>query len=419
MRILLVTQYFTPEVTAARVRLHAFAQGLAERGHEVEVVCELPNHPEGVVQEGYRRRAVVHREFDGFRVSYVYVSASPKKTFARRLALYGSFAVSATVAGSAMRRPDVIFASSPPLPVAAAAAAIATRHRVPWVFDVRDLWPEAAVVLGELSNERAIRAAERLEHRLYRSAAAITTVTASFKARIAEHLDDDAKIHLIPNGTTRAWLAAGEAEPDRAGCGIAPDRFAWLYAGNLGIAQGLETAIDAAAELGDGFELTLLGAGPLRTELESRAAALPAGSVRFRDPVQPDVAARSMRAADALLVPLADRPELAQFVPSKLFDCAAVGRPVIVASRGEAPRIASEAEAALVVEPGDSAALAAAVRRLRDDPELRERLSEAGKRLAARYLREDQVVELDAILTEVVGTNARNGAKSESRFNSG
>ena len=168
MRILLITQYFTPEVTAARARLHAFAQGLAELGHEVEVICELPNHPEGVVRDGYRRRAVVHRELDGFRVSYVYVSASPKKTFARRLALYGSFAASATVAGSAMRRPDVILVSSPPLPAAAAAAAIAARHRVPWVFDVRDLWPEAAVVLGELSNPRAIRAAERLEHRLYR-----------------------------------------------------------------------------------------------------------------------------------------------------------------------------------------------------------------------------------------------------------
>ncbi len=401
MRILLISQYFTPEVTAARVRLHAFAQGLAERGHDVEVVCELPNHPEGVVHDGYRRRAVVHREFDGFRVSYVYVSASPKKTFARRIALYGSFAASATIVASAMRRPDVIFVSSPPLPAAAAAAAAAKRHRVPWVFDVRDLWPEAAVVLGELNNPRAIRAAERLEHRLYESAAAITTVTESFRRSIARHLDDDTKIHLIPNGTTRAWLAAGEREPDRAGCGLAADRFAWLYAGNLGIAQGLETAIDAAAELGDGFELTLLGGGPVRAELEARAASLPAGIVRFVDPVQPEEAARYMRAADALLVPLADRPELAQFVPSKLFDCAAVGRPMIVAARGEAPRIAEDADAALVVAPGDAQALAAAVRRLRDEPDLSDRLAASARRLAGLYLRENQVLALERVLESV------------------
>jgi glycosyltransferase involved in cell wall biosynthesis len=401
MRVLMISQHFTPEVTAARARMHAFAQGLAERGHDVEVVTALPNHPEGVVHDGYRRRAVVRREFDGFRVSYVYVTASPKKTFSRRVALYGSFATSATIVASAMRRPDVIFVSSPPLPAAAAAAAVAKRHRVPWVFDVRDLWPEAAVVLGELTNPRAIRAAERLEHRLYRSAAAITTVTEAFKRNIAAHLEDDAKIHLIPNGTTRAWLAAGEREPDRAGCGLAPDRFAWLYAGNLGIAQGLETAIAAAAELGGGYELTLLGSGPDRAKLEALAGRLPAGSVRFLDPVQPEEAARYMRAADALLVPLADRPELAQFVPSKLFDCAAVGRPVIVAARGEAPRIAEEAGAALVVPPGDASALAAAVRRLRDEPELSERLAAAGRALAGRYLREDQAVSLEGVLAGV------------------
>jgi colanic acid biosynthesis glycosyl transferase WcaI len=257
------------------------------------------------------------------------------------------------------------------------------------------------VILGELNNPRAIRGAERLEDRLYRSAAAITTVTDSFKEKIAAHLDDDAKIHLIPNGTTREWLAAGEQEPDREACGISPDRFAWLYAGNLGIAQGLETAIDAAAELGDSFELTLLGGGPVRAALQERAAALDPGAVRFVDPVQPTEAARYMRAADALLVPLADKPELAQFVPSKLFDCAAIGRPVIVAARGEAPRIASEADAALVVDPGDARGLAAAVRRLRDEPDLAERLAGAGRRLAERYLRSDQVIELERILESV------------------
>jgi glycosyltransferase involved in cell wall biosynthesis len=404
MRILLITQYFTPEVTAARVRLHAFAKGLAERGHEIEVVCELPNHPEGVVHEGFRHRAVVRRQMDGFRVSYVFVRASPRKSFASRLALYGSYAASATVAGSAMRRPDVVFASSPPLPAAAAAAAIAARHRVPWVFDVRDLWPEAAVILGELNNPRAIRLAERLEGRLYRSAAAITTVTEAFRDRIAERLEDPGKIHVIPNGTTRAWLAAGEAEPDRAASGMAADRFAWMYAGNLGIAQGLETAIEAAGLLGDGFELTMLGGGPVRGDLEALAATLPAGAVRFQDPVQPEVAARQMRAADALLVPLAAEPALEQFVPSKLFDCCAIGRPVILAARGEAPRLAEAAGAALIVAPGDPAALAAAVRRLRDDPALGDGLSEAGRSFANGYLREDQTVALEAVLAGAVGS---------------
>src|SRR5204862_4011710 len=130
-------------------------------------------------------------------------------------------------------------------------------------------------------------------------------------------------------------LAIGETEVDRRAAGLPADRFVWVYAGNRGIAQGLESAIDAAKLLGDDFQLVLLGDGPVRSALGSRAAALPAGSVVFGGLVQPEVAAVQMRAADALLVPLAAKPELAKFVPSKLFDCCAIGRPVIVAAAGE------------------------------------------------------------------------------------
>ena len=127
---------------------------------------------------------------DGFRVSYVWVKTSPVKTTKYRLLLYATYALSSTLAGAVSRRPDVVFASSPPLPVAAAGAAVAWRHRVPWVIDVRDPWPEAAVALGELTNPRVIGYAERLERRLYRSAAAIVTVTEPFRQSIAAKVTD-------------------------------------------------------------------------------------------------------------------------------------------------------------------------------------------------------------------------------------
>lgn len=403
MRVLLLSQHFTPEVTAARARVHAFAAGLAQRGHDVQVIAEVPNHPGGVVHDGYGGALLAdHRELDGFRVTYVRVRARPEKTTRNRLLFYGSYAASATLAGFAARRPDVVLASSPPLPVGAAAAAVAARHRVPWVFDVRDLWPEAAVVLGELSGARAIRAAERLESFLYRSAGAIVTVTEPFRAKIAEQVEAE-RVHVIPNGTTQAWLDAGEAAPDRAAAGLPDDRFVWMYAGNFGLAQGLETAIQAARLLGDGFRLVLLGGGPERARLGELASELPAGTVEFREPVQPEVAARQMRAADALLVSLGAQPELAKFVPSKLFDCAALRRPVILAAAGEAPRIAEDASAALVIAPGDPAALADAVRRLRGDSAAGERLAAAGAELASRYLRERQIEGLERILADAAG----------------
>jgi glycosyltransferase involved in cell wall biosynthesis len=406
MRVLIFSQYFTPEVTASRVRVHAFAQGLAERGHEIEVICEVPNHPGGVVYPGYGgARLVDRRRLDRFDVAYVRVRTSPEKSTRNRLLLYGTYAASATAVGIAAKRPDVILASSPPLPVAAAAAAVAKRHRVPWVFDVRDLWPEAAVVLGELRGKRAIAAAERLERRLYRSAATIVTVTAPFKDAIAAHVDAS-KIHLLANGTTRMWIEAGEAEPDRGSAGFDDDAFTWMYAGNFGIAQGLSTAVEAASRLGEGFRLVLLGGGPERQRLARAAAQSGPGRVELREPVQPAEAALQMRAADALLVSLDAQPELAKFVPSKLFDCCALGRPVILAASGEAPRLAAEADAALVVAPADPDALAGAVRRLRDEPALASRLSDAGRAFAAHHLREDQIGNLERILGDAVASAA-------------
>ena len=264
LRILIFTQYFTPEVTAARARLEPIAKGLADLGHQVEVVCEVPNHPEGVVREGFRHRLAVRRQLDGVVVRHLWVWVSRVKTTWSRVLFYGSYALMAILAGFFGQRPDVIFVSSPPLPAAVAAAIVAKRFRVPWVMDVRDPWPEAAVALGELSNRRVIRLLERLERRLYASAAAIVTVTEPFRVDIEAKVDDPEKIAVIPNGTTRAWLDAGEVEEGRDALGLPQGRFVWTYAGNLGIAQGLDAAIEAAGLLGEGFQLLVVGDGPHR-----------------------------------------------------------------------------------------------------------------------------------------------------------
>jgi glycosyltransferase involved in cell wall biosynthesis len=401
MRVLIFSQYFPPEVGAGQTRVHTFAAGLAARGHDVEVICEIPNHPHGVVHDGYGGRPRDRRALDGFEVSYVWVRARAGKTMLNRLGAYGSYVLSGGAAGALSKRPDVIFASSPPLPVGVPAAAAALRHRAPWVLDVRDLWPQAAVAMGELGSTRVIAAAERLERGLYRSATAITTVTEPFRRHIAAIAGADKPIELLPNGTTRLWIDAAELPADRDALGLPADRFLVTYAGTLGAAQGLEALIDAAELLDDGMQLLLVGDGAMRPALEERARALPPGRVAFHDLVPPDEATRYLRASDCLIVSLAADPGLAPFVPSKLFDYCAVGRPVVLAAAGESARLAEAAGAALTVAPGDPAALAAAIGRLRAEPELRERLSAAGRSFAAANLREVQVERLEELLTEL------------------
>ena len=397
MRILLVSQYFAPEITAAPLRLRPLTAGLAARGHRVGVICELPSHPGGVVYPGFAHRPVQRRTLDECQVSYVWAWPARSKSAPSRLAAYGSYAVSAALAGALAGRPDVILASSPPLSVGLVGAFLARRHRAPWVFDVRDLWPQVAGELGKVRSSRALSAATSLEHGLYRDAAAITTATEPFREHVGR-FTDPAKVRVVPNGTTREWMEVGEADVDRASVGLEPGRFVWTYAGNIGLSQGLEVAVEAAGRLGTDFQLLILGEGASRPMLQQIAASAPPGSVVFRDPLPPLEAARLMRASDALLVSLADKPALGKTVPVKLYDSAALGRPVVVAAPGEPRRISEETGAALTVPPGDAGALAEAIRELRNDRGLGSRLSVAARDFAAANLREEGVERMESVL---------------------
>ena len=400
-RALILSQFVAPEIGATQTRVAAFASGLAERGWEAHVIGEVPNHPQGVVQDGYRGTLVRRGRRDGYRASWVWVATKPEKSSRDRLAFYASYAGAASLWACLDRRPDVVLASSPPLPVGAAAVVAARRHRVPWVLDVRDLWPAAAEAVGELGDGRALRAARGLERFLYRDAAAITTVTEPFVGAIRA-LAPEARVELLPNGTTSFWLEAAELPRERAALDLPEDRFVWCFAGNVGLAQGLDTAIEAAGRLDERHLLVIVGAGAARPELERLAARVAPGRVAFRDQVPAAEAARYLRTADALLVCLAPHPTLRDFVPSKLFDCCATGRPVLLAVDGEARRLADEAGAALGVPAGDAEALAAAVTRLRTTPALRARLGGAGRAFAADNRRETQVERLDELLRELI-----------------
>ena len=399
MRVLLVSQHFAPEVTAARFRMQAFTEELVARGHEVEVITAVPNHPQGSIDPRYRRRLVVTRREHGARVRHVWVRVRQRKSFLNRIGLYASFTAAASLTGAFQRRPDVIVGSSPPLPVGAAGLLLAHCHRAPWVMDVRDVWPDSAVALGELTNPRAIAAAEWLERRLYADAAAIVTVNDAFAGHIAGVAPAGSRIEVVPNGTTRFWLEAGAAEPDRDALGLDPDRFIWAYAGNLGLAQGLEAAVDAARLLGEDYTLLIIGDGPRRAEIEQLAGTAPPGSVELRPLMAPAEAARHLRAADALLV--SERQE--RTVASKLYDCCAIARPVVAACRGELRRVVEARSVAVAVDHGDPQELASAIRRLAGDARFRDRLVANGTEFAREHLRETQAQRFGDLLEAVGG----------------
>lgn len=304
MHVLVVSQYFRPEVGATQNRLGTFVDGLVDRGHELTVICEQPNHPEGVFAAGFGRRPVMTERAGSLTVRRTWVAASPRKTTARRLAFYGTFAAGAAALTAAARRADVVFTSSPPLPGALAAAAVAAARRLPFVLDVRDLWPAAAEALGELSNPRVLRVFERAERWLYQQAARVTATTRPFCRHIDRVAGRAISVHL-PNGALDELVDLPSAAPPAG-------PFTVGYAGNFGIAQGLGIVLDAADELRDrDVRFVLTGAGPLQNELRRERDRRGLSAVDIRPGVPVADLGALLLSCDALLVPLRDHPLLA------------------------------------------------------------------------------------------------------------
>jgi glycosyltransferase involved in cell wall biosynthesis len=399
VRILVVSQYYPPEVGATQNRLASFVHGLSAAGHEVTVICEQPNHPSGVFQTGFGRRPWVSESAGKVTVRRLWVAATPRKTVVRRLAFYGTFAVGCFVACLLERRHDAVFATSPPLPGALAARLAAALTRTPFVLDVRDLWPAAAEALGELSDRRLIRALEKAERWLYAGSRAVTATTAPFCRHIDEVAGAKISVHL-PNGALDELVLAS-ATPTPSGS------FTVGYVGNFGIAQGLSIVLDAAELLkGSAIRFVLVGDGPLRSDLVTEADRRGLGNIDFRDPVPVHRIGEVLAGCHALLIPLRDHPLLDDFIPSKLYDAMAVGRPVIGAVRGEAAGVIETHGCGLVVAPENALELAEAVHRLARDPGLADELGGRGRAAAASLTRSRQAERLESVLQAATGTAA-------------
>jgi glycosyltransferase involved in cell wall biosynthesis len=221
---------------------------------------------------------------------------------------------------------------------------------------------------------------------------------------IASRIRSPGKITLLPNGTTGFWLEAAEIATTKESQNLRSDEFIWTFAGNIGRAQGLDTAVKAASLLGDGFRLVLLGDGPAKEGLRNQAA-VTGGSIDFRPQLSPDRARALLGASDALLVSLSADPVFESFVPSKLFDFCATQRPVILAAAGEPARLAGEA--VLSVPPDSPEALAGAVRKLRDNPDLGTKLGAEGRLFARRHQREAGVAVMEATITAAAQSRLR------------
>ncbi|MFN0063055.1 MAG: glycosyltransferase family 4 protein [Myxococcaceae bacterium] len=404
MRILYVSQYFPPEMGAPAARVSELAAAWVRAGHEVTVLTGFPNHPTGVIAEGYQGRWFMRERVEGVSVVRVPIYAAANQGFFRRVLSYVSFALSACVVGPfVVKRPDVLIATSPQLLTAVAGAWLSWLKRVPFVFEVRDLWPQSIVAVGALpASHPLIRLLERVEMALYRWARRIVVVTDSFVTELVSRGVPEKKLCVVKNGVDlELFSPQPRDEALRATLGIQRHELMCLYVGTHGMAHGLGTLLDAAEGLRDRPEIrfVFVGEGADKVALKARAQALELKSVQFVDQQPRERIAQFLAACDVACVLLKASPLFKTVLPSKLFEIMGSGRAILLGVDGEARQLVKEAQAGVYAPPESADDIAQALITL-CDAGLREKLGRNGRRyvekhfsrelLAKRYLDELQ-----------------------------
>jgi glycosyltransferase involved in cell wall biosynthesis len=389
MKITFLCQYFPPEMGAPSARTYEHARHWARLGHDVIVITGFPNHPTGVIRPEYRGYLVKWENVDGIVVLRTWVYCAANKGFFKRVLNFLSFFFSSFILGSLMTsRPDVVVGTSPQFFCGVAAYLLSCVKNVPFVFEIRDIWPQSAVELGVLKQRVIIRMLEAIETFLYRRAALIITVAESMKSYLTGKGIPRVKLRLIPNGIDADYLRSAEITPDelRKGMGL-KDKFIISYIGTHGMSHALDVVLLAAEKLKADrtAHFLFVGEGAEKENLKKLAARLKLSNVTFIDE-QPRMRLLSYyRASDAAIVPLKRLPVFKSVLPSKLFELMGSGCPVICSVEGEAAELVSRAGTGICIEPENSSALIEAINCMRKQPELRKVMSENGMQFVKRY----------------------------------
>jgi glycosyltransferase involved in cell wall biosynthesis len=374
-------------------------------GHDVTVLTGFPNHPTGVVPVEWRSRlrSLLYREtVDGVRVVRTWLWPLPNRKAHERIRNYASFWVSASVSGLGLQKPDVVIGTSPQLLVALSGWWLAWWKSVPFVFEVRDLWPESLAAVGAGREGSALhRALGAVAGFLYRRSDHIVVVTPAFKDHLIQHWKVPAqKVFIVENGVETDLFRP--CPPVKA-LGT-EDRFLICYIGTMGMAHGLETLVAAAEQLQRTLPkamFLLIGEGAEKERIEQLAAARRLSNIHFLGQQPRDRIPGYIAGVDVCLVMLKKTELFKTVIPTKLLEYMSCEKPVIVAVDGQARKIVEEAGAGIFVEPEDSSALAEAVHVLAADPERRRRMSISGREYIVSHLSREQTART---YLEVLGT---------------
>ena len=408
MHILFLTDNFPPEVNAPASRTYEHCREWVKAGHRVTVITCAPNFPKGKVFDGYRNRLFQRERMDGIEVIRVWTYITANEGFLRRILDYLSFMVSAVLASPAAREVDVVVGTSPQFFTACAAYVVSRLKGVPYIFELRDLWPESIKAVGAMKNERILRLLERLEMFLYARSAAVVSVTNSFRRVLVRRGIDGAKIHVVTNGVDVSQFTPRPKDRELTQSLGLEGKFVAGYIGTHGMAHALETLVEAANRLRDSNVVFLfLGDGARKQAVREAAERLGLDNVRFIDSVPKADVARFWSLLDVSVIHLRKTELFTTVIPSKLFECMGMGIPVLHGVAGESAEIVEEQGVGVPFEPENVDQLCDALVSLRNDPDRLQRYRGNCLRASRRFDRSYLAAEMLQVLEDVASAPVR------------
>lgn len=413
MHILFLTDNFPPEVNAPASRTFEHCREWVKLGHKVTVITCVPNFPSGKVFAGYRNAFWQSQIVDGIRVIRVWSYIAANTGFWRRTLDYMSYAISATVASLFVSKPQLVIGTSPQFFTACSAFMVSWIKRIPFIFEVRDLWPDSIKAVGALNHTGILTALEKVELWLYQRAALIVPVTESFKKNMVLRGVSEHKIEVVTNGVDMARFKPLRKDPVLLERYELQEKFVVGYVGTHGMAHALETIIDSAEkvrELHDGgnVHFLFLGDGAEKKNLIGKAAQRNLRNVTFIDSVSKDQVSRYWSLLDAAIIHLKKDELFKSVIPSKLFECMGMGLPILHGVAGESAELVIKHEVGIVFEPENAVSLCNGIVKLKTDKALYQffkfRCAEAASLYSRAMLSRKM---LDALSLTI---NRRNGA---------
>ncbi len=401
MKILFITDNFPPETNAPATRTYEHCKEWVKEGADVTVITCAPNFPQGKVYEGYKNRLYQKEHIDGIEVIRVWSYITANEGFAKRVLDYVSFAFMAFWVGL-FQKADVVVATSPQFFTTWAAVGISKICRKPWIFELRDLWPESIRTVGAMKQSRVLDWLEKVELWLYKDADRVVAVTEAFKRNLVNRGIDAKKIDVVTNGANLELYVAREKDKTLLKSLGLEGKFIVGYIGTHGMAHSLDFIVTALKNVDDpDIHFLFVGGGAMKQTVVEMAERLALKNVTFLDPVSKEEVSDYLSIIDVSLAPLKKSDTFKTVIPSKIFEASAMRKPTLLGVEGQAQEIIEKYGAGLCFKPEDETDFLEKLERLKNDKTLYETCLSGCEKLARDFDRKVLAEKMLGIITKV------------------